>query len=125
MEGCERPGLVPAVRISAPGGLRRRSRPADPPRVAAVDWDAFDLANLTHELRDNVGGPDGEKMLWAFEQALGIARVDSELLDYLLVATVCLLAHSSAESPREVLELFFRRSISDREWRERYVALFS
>jgi hypothetical protein len=93
--------------------------------VATVDWDNLELDNLIRELRENVGGPDGEKMIWAFEQALGVARIDPDLLGYVLAAVVCLLAHSRDESPRAVLETFFRRSISDREWRERYVALFS
>jgi hypothetical protein len=92
--------------------------------VATVDWDNLDLEKLVRELRENVGGPDGEKMVWAFEQALGVARIDPDLLDYVLAAVVCLLARSNDETPRAVLEAFFRRSISDREWRERYVDLF-
>ena len=35
-----------------------------------------------------------------------------------------LLARSTDHSPRAVLEAFGRRSISDREWHERYVDLF-
>jgi hypothetical protein len=92
--------------------------------VATVDWDNLDLEKLVRELRENVGGPDGEKMVWAFEQALGVARIDPDLLDYVLAAVVCLLARWNDETPRSVLEAFFRRSISDREWRERYVELF-
>ena len=93
--------------------------------MAAVDWDNLELEKLVRELRENVGGPDGEKMVWAFEQALSVARIDPGLLDYVLAAVVCLLAHSTDETPRAVLEAFFRRSISDREWRERYVELFA
>jgi hypothetical protein len=93
--------------------------------VATVDWDNLELEKLVRELRENVGGPDGEKMVWAFEQALSVARIDPGLLDYVLAAVVCLLAHSTDETPRAVLEAFFRRSISDREWRERYVELFA
>jgi hypothetical protein len=92
--------------------------------VATVDWDNLDLEKLVRELRENVGGPDGEKMVWAFEQALGVARIDPDLLDYVLAAVVCLLARSNDETPRSVLEAFFRRSISDGEWRDRYVELF-
>lgn len=93
--------------------------------MATVDWDNLELEKLVRELRENVGGPDGEKMVWAFEQALSVARIDPGLLDYVLAAVVCLLAYSTDETPRAVLEAFFRRSISDREWRERYVELFA
>jgi hypothetical protein len=90
----------------------------------AVDWDTFDLEPLTQELRAGVGGPDGEKMLWAFERTLGIARIDPDLLNYVLAAATCLLAHSSAESPRDVLDAFSRRAVTDREWHARYAELF-
>lgn len=93
--------------------------------MATVDWDNLELEKLVRELRENVGGPDGEKMVWAFEQGLSVARIDPGLLDYVLAAVVCLLAHSTDETPRAVLEAFFRRSVSDREWRERYVELFA
>ena len=62
-------------------------------------------------------------MIWAFEQALGVARIDPGLLEYVLAAVVCLLA-ARRISRRAVLEAFGRRSISDREWCERYVDLF-
>ena len=71
------------------------------------------------------GAPIGEKMIWAFEQALGVARVDPDLLNHLLASAACLLAHAHGESPRAVLAAFARRSISDREWSERYAVLFS
>jgi hypothetical protein len=90
----------------------------------AVDWDTFDLEPLTKELRDAVGGADGEKMLWAFEQTLGVARIDPDLLNYVLAACTCLLAHSSGESPRDVLDAFSRRAVSDRAWQTRYARLF-
>jgi hypothetical protein len=93
--------------------------------VVNVDWDEFDLGPLAEELRESVGGPDGEKMVWAFEQALGVARIDPDLLNYLLAAAACLLAHSSDASPRDVLESFARRSIPESEWRDRYARLFS
>jgi hypothetical protein len=89
-----------------------------------MDWDRLELDDLVRELRENVGGPDGEKMIWAFEQAIRVARIDPELLEYMLAAVVCLLARSSDDSPRAVLEDFFRRSITDQEWRERYLPLF-
>jgi hypothetical protein len=92
--------------------------------VTIVYWDEFDFELLERELRDGVGGPDGEKMLWAFEQAVAVARVDPALLDYMLAAVVCLLAHSSDRTPRAVLDAFSRRSVSDDEWRDRYADLF-
>lgn len=103
--------------------LTNRRRPADGRHMPALDWDDLDLERITRELREAVGGPDGEKMIWAFEQALGIARIDPDLLDYVLAAVVCLLAYSTEETPRAVLDAFSRRSISDREWRDRYAAL--
>jgi hypothetical protein len=92
--------------------------------VATVDWDDFDFDPLLHELRERVGGPDGEKMIWALEQAVGIARIDPELLDYMLAAVTCLLARATDRSPRDVLEGYSRRSISDEEWHGRYSELF-
>lgn len=92
--------------------------------MTIVDWDHFDFEPLVRELREGVGGPDGEKMLWALEQAISVARIDPELLDYVLGAVVCLLARSTDRSPRAVLDTFSRRSVSDREWRDRYAELF-
>ena len=92
--------------------------------MPTVDWDNFDPESLFRELRDGLGGPDGEKMIWAFEQALGVARIDPDLLNHHLAAAACLLAHAHGESPRAVLAAFARRSISDREWSERYAVLF-
>ena len=92
--------------------------------MATVDWDAFDFDPLVHELRERVGGPDGERMIWALEQAVGIARIDPELLDYMLAAVTCLLARATDRSPRDVFEAYARRSISDEEWHGRYSELF-
>jgi hypothetical protein len=88
-------------------------------------WDAFEFEALAEELRSTRGGPEAEKMIWAFERALAVGRVDDGLLEYLLAAAVCLLAGRSGESPRNVLETFFRRSVSDEVWRERYMPLFA
>jgi hypothetical protein len=92
--------------------------------MAAVDWEAFDLERLAAALRSRGGGPDAERMIWAFEEGLRVARLDPELLSYLLAATACLLARLDDCSPRDVLEAFFRRSIPDEEWRGRYLPLF-
>jgi hypothetical protein len=82
------------------------------------------LERLCEHLRRKPGGAEGEKMVWAFERALKVARVDEALLGYLLAATVCLIAAGEGSSPRDVLETFFRRSISDAQWRVDYLPLF-
>jgi hypothetical protein len=92
--------------------------------MAAIDWEAFDLDGLAAAVRSGSGGPDAERMIWAFEEGLRVARLDPELLSYLLAATACLLARLDECSPRDVLEAFFRRSIPDDEWRGRYLPLF-
>ena len=92
--------------------------------MATIDWDSFDLDQLAAAVREHGPGPDAERMVWAFEEALGVARLDPELLPYLLAALTCLLARVGDCSPRDVLEAFFRRSIPDDEWRGRYLPLF-
>ena len=89
-----------------------------------MDWHSFDLDGLATALRDQGQGPDAERMIWAFEEALRVARLDPELLSYLLAALTCLVARLDDCSPRDVLEAFFRRSIPDEEWRGRYLPLF-
>jgi len=93
--------------------------------VSRIDWSRFDLDELAEELRDTQPGPDTERMIWAFERALVAARADEQLLDYLLAASTCLTAASTGQSPREVLERYFRRSVSDQVWRDRYLPLFA
>jgi len=91
--------------------------------MTVVDWDSFDLAPLAEEIRRTRSGPDAERTVWAFEQALSAAQVDEVLLEHLLTAALCLVARAAACSPRDVLELYFRRSIPDEVWRERYLPL--
>ena len=62
--------------------------------------------------------------LHAFEQVLGLVRSDRELLPALLAAAVALSAVVDGSSPRHVLEQWFRRSVPDEVWRERYLPLF-
>jgi hypothetical protein len=88
-------------------------------------WDEFDLEPLAQELRRTRDPPDAERMIWAFERALGVGQVEPRMLEYLLAASVCLLAGAGEESPRDILERFFRRSIPDQIWRERYQPLFA
>ena len=92
--------------------------------MAEIDWEAFDLEQLAAGLREDPGGPEAEKMLWAFEETLRIARAGDDLLPYFLAATTCLLARAEETTPRDVLEAFFRRSASDEVWRARYRPLF-
>jgi hypothetical protein len=45
-----------------------------------------------------------EKMVWAFERAFEVARVDEQLLEHLLVAAACLVAQTQHVTPRGVCE---------------------
>ena len=89
------------------------------------NWDDLDLPALEQELRNALPAAEAEKMVWAFERALAVARVDGDLLRYLLAATASLLAAAEASTPRTVFEAFFRRSVSDEEWRDRYAGLLA
>ena len=89
------------------------------------NWDDLDLQALEQELRNALPAAEAEKMVWAFERALAVARVDGDLLRYLLAATASLLAAAEASTPRTVFEAFFRRSVSDEEWRDRYAGLLA
>jgi hypothetical protein len=90
----------------------------------AMDWDRFELSGLAREIRASGKPADAEKMIWAFEEAVRVARIDPDLLSYQLAAITCLIARLDGESPRDVLEAFFRRSIPDDDWRERFLPLF-
>lgn len=92
--------------------------------MSTYDWDAFDFEKLAGELRADPGGAEGERMVWAFEEALRVARAGDDLLPHFLAAVTCLLARAEQSTPRTVLEGFFRRSASDESWRERYLPLF-
>ena len=39
------------------------------------NWDAFDMKSLAADLRKDPGGAEGERMIWAFEEALRIAEM--------------------------------------------------
>jgi hypothetical protein len=93
--------------------------------VTVVDWDSFDIEQFTRELRGNLNGPDADKLVFAFERAVQVARIDDDLLSFLIVAILCLLARMDESSPRAVLEAFFRRSVSDEDWRRTYLPLFA
>jgi hypothetical protein len=89
----------------------------------APDWHEVNLDKLVAELRATLPPAEAEKMVWAFEQALAVARIDGDLLRYLLAAVASLLARAEGSSPRAVFEAFFRRSVSDDDWRGRYATL--
>jgi hypothetical protein len=93
--------------------------------MALVDWDALDLEPLREELRDSLSPAEAAKLIWAFDEALRVASIDDELLDYVLAAVICLRARSEGTSPRDVLEAYFRRCVSDEEWRRRYLELLA
>jgi hypothetical protein len=90
-----------------------------------IDWHDLDLDILAAELRSTLPAAEAEKMVWAFEQARSVARIDGDLLRYLLAATASLLARADDCSPRTVFEAFFRRSVSDDEWHDRYAGLIA
>jgi len=91
---------------------------------ARVNWDAFDLEPLTEELRRSCSPSEAERLIYAFERAVSLARIDPELLSHLFAATACLLAHVEGSSPRAVLETYFRRAVTDEQWRRVYLPLF-
>jgi hypothetical protein len=93
--------------------------------MSGIDWYELDLETLARELRETLPPAEAEKMIWAFEQARSVARLDADLLRYLLAAVASLLAGVEDSSPRAVFEAFFRRSVSDDEWRERYAGMFA
>lgn len=90
-----------------------------------VDWHELDLEALAAELRATLPPAEAEKMIWAFDQAVGVARIEGDLLRYLLAATAALMARVEDSSPRTIFEAFFRRSVSDDEWRDRYARLIA
>ena len=88
-----------------------------------MDWESFDPTPLFEAIRERGPAPDAEKTVWAFERALQVARTDRALVEHLVVASVCLAAYELGETPRTILEQMFRRSVSDRDWQERYAGL--
>lgn len=90
-----------------------------------VDWHEFELEALASELRSSLPPAEAERMIWAFERAVEVARVDGDLLRYVLAATAALVARVEDATPRTIFEAFFRRSVSDDEWRDRYARLIA
>ena len=69
------------------------------PAMDGPDWREIDLEALAAELRATLPAGEAEKMIWAFERALEVARIDGDLVRY--------------------------RSVSDDEWRSRYAPLLT
>jgi hypothetical protein len=118
-------GSLLVASLGFPTGLGAANVFADKRRVQPANWDDLDLTALQRELRKALPAAEAEKMIWAFERALAVARVEGDLLRYLLAATASLVARAEETTPREVFEAFFRRSVSDEEWRDRYEALLA
>ena len=89
------------------------------------NWHEIDLGPLEEELRTTLPAAEAEKMVWAFERAITVARIDGDLLRYLLGAAASLVARADGTTPRAVFEAYFRRSVTDEEWRDRYAELFA
>jgi hypothetical protein len=90
-----------------------------------LDWNDVSLETLADELRSSLPAAEAERMLQAFEQLLAVARTDDDLLRYHLAAAAALVARAEGSTPRTVFEDFFRRSVSDDEWRDRYASLLT
>ena len=116
---------MPTAWLPKPLSLACLDAAADNELMPDPDWSQLDLQALTEELRATLSPSDAEKMVWAFEQALAAARIDGELLRCLLAATASLVAGAEESSPRAVFEAFFRRSVSDDQWRKRYAGLIA
>jgi Ser/Thr protein kinase RdoA (MazF antagonist) len=89
-----------------------------------MNWSEIDLERLVDELHASNEPADAERIARAFEEVLRLVRNDPELLPSLLAAAVSLAAYEEGISPRTVLEQWFRRSVPDEVWRERYLPLF-
>jgi len=92
--------------------------------MSRMDLSTLDLDALLDELRATNPDGEAERMVRAFEEVLRLVRDDQELLPALLAAAVALSAVVEDSSPRTVLEQWFRRSVPDEIWRERYLPLF-
>jgi hypothetical protein len=90
-----------------------------------VSWHDLDLSLLFSHIRETEPRAEAEKMIWAFDRALEVARTDGQLLEHLLVATSCLIARKQDCTPRDVFDQYFRRSLSDERWRTHYAALLA
>ncbi len=81
-----------------------------------VDWEELDLTALAQQLRRGRKDIEAERMIVAFEHCVELAKADEAFLDDVLVAVVCLLAHSHDKTPRDVLDECFKRAMPDARW---------
>ena len=90
-----------------------------------INWELVDLEPLRAELRETLPGPEAERMIYAFDEAIRwpeSTRICSTACSPPQCASV---PSPTARTPRHVLEDFFRRSVSDEEWRGRYLELLA
>jgi hypothetical protein len=84
--------------------------------MGRVDWEDLDLTALAQQLRRGRKEIEAERMIVAFEHCVELAKADEAFLDDVLVAVVCLLAHSHDKTPRDVLDECFKRAMPDARW---------
>ena len=84
--------------------------------MGRVDWEELDLTALAQQLRRGRKEIEAERMIVAFEHCVELAKADEAFLDDVLVAVVCLLAHSNDTTPRDVLDECFKRAMPDTRW---------
>ena len=84
--------------------------------MTRVDWESLDLTALAQQLRRGRKEIEAERMIVAFEHCVELAKADEAFLDDVLVAVVCLLAHSHDKTPRDVLDECFKRAMPDARW---------
>ena len=84
--------------------------------MGRVDWEELDLTALAQQLRRGRKELEAERMIVAFEHCVELAKADEAFLDDVLVAVVCLLAHSHDKTPRDVLDECFKRAMPDARW---------
>ena len=84
--------------------------------MSRVDWENLDLTAVAQQLRRSHKEIEAERMIVAFEHCVELAKADEAFLDDVLVAVVCLLAHSHEKTPRDVLDECFKRAMPDARW---------
>ena len=93
--------------------------------MGSVEWEEIDLTALAQQLRRGRKEIEAERMIVAFEHCVELAKADEAFLDDVLVAVVCLLAHSHEKTPRDVLDECFKRAMTDTRWHADLAPLLS
>ena len=93
--------------------------------MSHVDWENLDLTAVAEQLRRSHKEIEAERMIVAFEHCVELAKADEAFLDDVLVAVVCLLAHSHEKTPRDVLDECFKRAMTDTRWHADLAPLLS